>query len=200
MQTCGYSQKPKILGSNPQNSSAAHVFACMDSLIRLCAQTPAGSTRSVSHPKTSNTAGVWHPSGDTFYPSTLAARGLTFCSKEIYKKLAAQSLVLPGSASVFPQGTEEWIGMLCTRMSVYVFTGKAGSVSVCLGLPIQSQASADLISLSLNNKTFFTAPIKANITHTYPHTLIGLIVQRQSNEVKHPSSPSLRGTALTLIH
>lgn len=67
----------------------------------------------------------------------------------------SKSLTLPGLASVFPQGIM-WISALCAICDcLFTFSQRKLAATVCLGLPIQARASADLdLCLSPHSKTF----------------------------------------------
>lgn len=171
--------KTKNTRIKSSNSSVAHVFVCTYPRIRLCFQTGRFHMSCPPHPKTPNITGVWHPSGDTFPPSTLVARSLTLslrkavCAITLYGGKCILSFQITRTARFrFSLSTGHYAqssGSACCVLvmtSYDIFTGKAGSVAVCLGLPIQFQASADL-NFSLYTTKLFTAPIKTNITHTH---------------------------------
>lgn len=104
-----YIHKIKRSKIKSPNWSAAHAF------VSACILWSSSALRMRwPPPKNSFTTGVWHPSGDTFAPSTPAARSSMLCKKtlpaqslymEENESLASKSLALPGFASVFPRGT-----------------------------------------------------------------------------------------------
>ena len=133
--------------------------------------------------KNSFTTGVWHPSGDTFPPSPLAARSSMPCMKTLARAITLYggkcvlSLQITRTARFLLQSfhgalcTEQWISVLCASCDcLFTFSQGKLAAAVCLSLPIQAQASDDPDLCLFAQQNFFTASIKRRITHALMHT------------------------------
>lgn len=154
------------------NSSAAHVFVCTYSLIRLCSQTQHVPHEVTFTQKCPNTTRVWtHPvTGSLHWHQTPGACQL--CDHFIWRKMHPQS-VNHSHCQVLLQSfhgalcTEQWISAPCASYDrLFTFSqGKLAARQRVWACQCNPKPQMTWIWVSLHNKTFYS-PYK-NRYHTY---------------------------------